>query len=110
MNYRDILIEKLANYDKKDIIITDHAHKQAIFRIVDIQEVKRNIINPKKRLEFAEKQKASKEGEEKYNCYFGYSRTQCQRYVLVINARCIVCTIIKINRRWQHVFEKSAKV
>ena len=109
MNYRDILKEKLVKYDKKDIIITDHAYSQAIFRSVDIDEVKNNIINPV-RLEFAEKQKADKKGEEKYNCYFGYSKTQCHRYVLVINAKCIVCTIIKINRRWQHVFEKKSKV
>ena len=109
MNYKDILKEKLPKYKKEDIIITSHAQDQAIFRSVDLDEVRENIINPK-RLTFAEKQEAEKEGEEKYNCYFGYSKTQCHRYVLVINAKCIVCTIIKINRRWQYIAEKNAKI
>lgn len=109
MNYKDILIKKLARYKKEDIIITNHAKEQAIFRNIGLDEVKENIINPK-RLSFAGKQKAEKANEEKYDCYFGYSKTQCHRYVLVINAKCIVCTVIKINRRWQHIIEKNAKV
>ncbi len=109
MNYKDILIKKLSNYKKKDIIITNHAEKQAIFRNIDLDEVRENIINPI-RLSFVIKQKAEKETEEKYDCYFGYSKTQCHRYVLVINAKCIVCTVIKINKRWQHIIEKNAKV
>ena len=65
MNYKDILKEKLPKYKKEDIIITNHAREQAIFRSVDIEEVKENIINPK-RLSYAGKQKSEKEGEEKY--------------------------------------------
>ena len=109
MNYKDTLIKKLKKYNKEDIVITDHAKEQAVFRSIDLDEVKENIINPK-RLSFARKQKAEKKGEEKYDCYFGYSKTQCHRYVLVINNECIVCTVIKINRRWQHIAEKNAKV
>lgn len=109
MNYKEILITKLKKYKKTDIIISVHAEEQALFRGISIAEVKENIINPE-RLYFAIRQKARKENEEKYNCYFGYSKTRCHRYVLIINSRCIVCTIIKINRRWQHVVEKYAKV
>jgi len=109
MNYKDILKEKLKKYKIGNIIITDHAEKQANFRGIELDEVKENIINPEK-LVFVEKQEAEKENEEKYNCYFGYSKTQCHRYVLVINNKCIVCTIIKINRRWQHIFEKNVKI
>lgn len=109
MNYKDILKENLKKYKKSDIIITDHAEEQAIFRGIDLEEIKENIINPF-RLAFAGKQEAKKEGEEKYDCYFGYSKTQCHRYILVINNRCIVCTVIKINRRWQYIFEKNAKI
>ena len=108
MNYKSILIKKLQKYQKKDIIITDHAYQQAVFREINLEEVKENIINPK-RLAFARKQEAE-EGKEKYDCYFGYSKTQCQRYVLVVNSDCIVCTVIKINRRWQYVFEKNTKI
>lgn len=39
---------KLAEYDKKDIVITDHAELQATIRGIDIDEVKNNIINPEK--------------------------------------------------------------
>jgi len=109
MNYKDMLKEKLPKYKKEDIIITNHAREQAIFRSVDIEEVKENIINPI-RLSYAGKQKSEKEGEEKYDCYFGYSKTQCHRYILVINAKCVVCTVIKINRRWQRMVEKYAKI
>ena len=109
MNYKYILIAKLKNYKKEDIIISRHAEEQALFRGVSISEVKENIINPE-RLRFAIRQKARKENEEKYNCYFGYSKTRCHRYVLILNRQCIVCTIIKINRRWQHLVEKHAKI
>lgn len=109
MNYKDLLITKLKKYRKEDIIITGHAEEQAVFRSITLDEVKENIINPK-RLYFAEQQKAEKPAEEKYNCYFGYSKTQCHRYVLVIDGSCIVCTIIKINRRWQHIVERWAKI
>ena len=105
MVYIDRLKERLRQYKKDQIIITDHARAQALFRSIDIDEVKENIINPK-RLTFAREQKPGK----KYDCYFGYGKTQCHRYILVINARCIVCTVIKINRRWQHIAEKHAKV
>ena len=109
MNYKDVLINKLKKYKKEDIIITSHAILQAQFRSIDLDEVKENIINPK-RLDFAKKQKAEKSKEEKYDCYFGYSKTQCHRYILVINSKCIVCTVVKINRRWQHIVEKNVKI
>ncbi|MFH1072565.1 MAG: hypothetical protein V1743_04010 [Nanoarchaeota archaeon] len=109
MNYEDVVQEQLRAFRKEDVIITDHAFVQAIFRNVSIDEIKENIINPA-RLSYALKQDAAHAGEEKYDCYFGYSKTLCHRYVLVMNKRCIVCTVIKINRRWQHIAEKHAKV
>jgi len=109
MNYKDILKEKLSKYQKSDIVITNHAQDQAIFRSISLSEVKHNIINPV-RLSYAVKSVADRKGEEKYDCYFGYSKTQCHRYILVINGKCIVCTVIKINRRWQVIAEKNAKV
>jgi len=105
MNYKELLVQKL-KYNKNSIIITYHAREQALFRGIALEEVKENIINPK-RLVYAEKQRALEEGEEKYNCYFAYRKTQCHRYVIVVNKICIVCTIIKINRRWQRIVEKK---
>lgn len=109
MNYKNILKNKLKKYNKENIIITSHAKEQALFRNISLEEVRENIINPE-RLEFAGKQESKIKGEEKYDCYFGYSKTQCHRYILAINKNCIVCTVIKINRRWQYVFEKYAKI
>jgi len=108
MNYKDSVIEKFKKYRKEDIIITDHAEEQATFRSISLSEIKNNIIHPKK-LVFAGKLEAEKENEEKYDCYFAYSNTQCQRYIVVITSKCIICTVIKINRRWQRIVEKYSK-
>jgi len=94
------LKKKLSSYNKKDIIITEHANFQAFTRDVDLEEVKENIINPTK-LVYAEKQKAKYKNEEKYDCYFAYSKHLYHRYALTINAKIIIVTIIKINRDWQ---------
>lgn len=109
MNYDVLLKEKLLNYRSNDIIITNHAMDQALFRNINITEIKQNILNPK-RLTFAGKQQSKDSSQEKYDCYFVYSKTQCHRYILVINSKCVVCTVIKINRRWQYVLEKYKKV
>lgn len=108
MNYKDHVKNKLSTYNKKDIILTKHAQIQAITRGIEKKEIIDNIINPK-RLYFAKKQPSNSKTEEKYDCYFSYSKTQCQRYILVLKKKCIVCTIIKINRRWQKQVEKYAK-
>ena len=108
MNCKDLLKEKLKKFKREDIIITNHAYDQAVFRCIDVDEIKNNITNPV-RLQYAAKQEAKQSNEEKYDCYFGYSRTQCHRYVIVINGKCIVCTVVKINRRWQRIAEKNAR-
>ena len=94
------LKEKLSKYNKSDIIITNHAELQAFTRDIDLGEVKENIINPTK-LVYAKKQEAKYKGEEKYDCYFAYSRHLYHRYALTINRKIIIVTIIKINRDWQ---------
>ncbi len=94
------LKEKLSKHKKSDIIITDHAELQALTRDVDVDEVKENIINPA-RLVYAKKQEAKYKGEEKYDCYFAYSKHLYHRYALTVNAKIIIVTIIKINRDWQ---------
>jgi len=100
------LKKRFGEYKKKDIIITDHAEMQAIFREIELDEVKKNIVNPEK-LVYAEQQKAKKAGEEKYDCYFAYSKELAHRYILTINRKIIIVTIIKINRDWQKIIEKK---
>ena len=94
------LKEKLRKYKKEDIIITDHAELQAFTRDVDLEEVKKNVINPT-RLVYAKKQEAKHKKEEKYDCYFAYSKHLYHRYAIAINGKIIIVTIIKINRDWQ---------
>jgi hypothetical protein len=96
----DKLKEKLKGYSKERIIITHHAEIQAIVRDMDLEEVKENIINPLK-LVYVKKQETFRENEEKYDCYFAYSRHLYHRYVLTLNGKILIVTIIKINRDWQ---------
>lgn len=102
-NYKIYLIEKLKSFNINQIIITKHAKIRMIQRQINKEEILNNIINPK-RLEYA-----IKETEEKFDCYFIYSKTQCHRYILVIKNNIIIVTVIKINRRWQKMIEKRLK-
>ncbi|MBS3084743.1 hypothetical protein J4411_02420 [Candidatus Pacearchaeota archaeon] len=92
--------EKLKSYSKEDIIFTNHAKLQAILRDVYLEDVKNDVINPF-RLVYIQKQDAKFKGEEKYDCYFAYSKHACNQYALTINGKVIIVTIIKINRDWQ---------
>jgi len=100
------LKEKLREYSKKDIIITEHAEVQAIVRDIELEEVRENVIHPK-RLIYAEEQTSEKEDEKKYDCYFAYSKELCHRYILTVNRKVIIVTIIKINRDWQKIIERK---
>jgi hypothetical protein len=99
------LKEKLRKYKKEDIIITEHAKIQAYAREVDLEEVKTNILNPE-RLVYAKEQESQNSQEEKYDCYFAYSKTLCHRYIIVLNRKLLIVTIIKINRNWQKIVER----
>jgi|SRR3989344_2028345 len=94
------LKEKLKSYKKEDIIFTEHSKLQAFIREVDLEEVKENVVNPTK-LVYAKEQEAKYKNEEKYDCYFAYSKHLYHRYALTINRKIIIVTIIKINRDWQ---------
>ncbi len=94
------LKEKLKTYRKEDIILTEHAEFQAFVRKIDIEEVKENIPNPIK-LVYIKQQISRNKNEEKYDCYFAYSKHLYHRYILTINGKIIIVTIIKINRDWQ---------
>ncbi len=105
-NYSNQLIKKLTSYSKKDIIISKHAMIRIKQRQIDAEEIKENIINPK-RLKYAIKQYSQSQGEEKYDCYFDYTKNLCHRYVIVIKNNIIVVTAIKINRKWQNIISKK---
>jgi hypothetical protein len=100
------LKSKLSNYKKEEIIITNHAEEQAEFRRINLEEVKENIVNPQK-LVYFEEQEAQKPSEKKYDCYFAYSDNFYHRYVIVINRKLIIVTIIRVNRKWQAAIERK---
>lgn len=91
---------KLSSYKKEDIIITQHAKLQALARNITINEVKNNLLNPIN-LVYIKEQQSKKIDEQKYDCYFAFSKTLYHRYILVLNRKVIIVTIIKINRDWQ---------
>ena len=95
------LKRRLRKYKKEDIIITNHAEIQAYVREIGLEEVKANILNPEKLVYVREEDK-----NEKYDCYFAYSKHLYHRYILVLNSKVIIVTIIKINRDWQKAIEK----
>lgn len=96
------LKERLKSYKKSDIIFTKHAEIRALGRGIDLEEVKENIVNPTK-LVYAKEQKAEHKNELKYGCYFNYSKDFSHKYVLTLNRKVIIITIISINRDWQRM-------
>tara|TARA_B100000315_G_scaffold230260_1_gene240519 strand:- start:160 stop:507 length:348 start_codon:yes stop_codon:yes gene_type:complete len=108
MNYKEYVISRLKKFDKKDIIFTDHSLIRIRQRQLDKDEIIENIINPR-RLSYAIREKSASKAEEKFDCYFGYSKTLCHRYVMVIKDNVIIVTVVKINRRWQRIAEKKLK-
>ena len=100
------LKKKLKSYKRKDIIVTDHADLQALTRQIEVEEVKENIVNPNK-LVYFEEQESKNKNEGKYDCYFEYSKTYAHRYILTVNGKLIIVTIIRINRDWQKIVERK---
>lgn len=110
MNYKDYLIRHLKKFKRvEDIEIDQHAELRAKKRNIDLYEVKYNLLNPSKRLSFANILEQEKDNLEKFKCYFGYSKTQCHIYIIKINGKLIVKTMIKLNKRWQKRAEKVSK-
>jgi len=107
MGHREEVIKSLKRFGLPDIVFTDHATIQATVRQIPLDEIRDNLLNPR-RLSYAEKQPAYK-GETKYNCYFRYSKSLAHRYVIVINAKVLIVTVIKIKKRWQKRLEKHGK-
>ena len=96
--------KELGKYDKSEIIVNKHAREQAEVRQINLEDVKQNILHPDK-LVFVEEQEAQNKGERKYNCYFAYSDNYYHRYIMVLNGKLLIVTIIGINRNWQRAIE-----
>ncbi len=95
------------NFDK--IIFTEHALLRAKIRNIKIDDVKRELTNPKE-LYYFEEQEAEFPNEKKFNLYFKHSNNYNHRYVIVINDKCIVVTVIRINKKIQRKVDKNANI
>lgn len=104
---KEELAAKLARFGPSDIIFTDHCQLRAAVRQISLEEVKSNLLGPR-RLAYASRQ-PSRPGEAKYDCYFRYSKSLAHRYVIVINNKLVVITAIKVRKRWQRRLERHAK-
>ena len=109
MNYKDLLKKHIKKYSAQNIVISTHAQLRASKRGLDLEEIKNNLLNPK-RLAFANRLGSEEDGLEKFKCYFAYSKTQCHIYVIKINKQAVIKTVIKINKRWQKRAEKNVKI
>ena len=67
-----------------------------------------NIRNPGS-LRFVVKKEADFAYEEKFDCYFEYTKKLCHRYVLLLSMNILVVTVVKLNKRWQKKFTKNIK-
>jgi len=97
--------DKLRKYKNSDILITDHADMQAFSRRIDINEVKNNILHPDK-LVYFNKQEFGNAKDDRYECFFEYSKNMYHKYVVILNGKIIIVTIIAVNRGWQGAIKK----
>lgn len=103
------LKNKLSSYALDNILISKHALLRAGLRNFDILDIKKTINNPFN-LYYFEEQKANFSNEKKFNCYFRHSKKYCHRFIIIINGKCIICTVIKINIKVQKGVDKNAKI
>lgn len=94
---------------KEDILFDDHARMQSAVRGIDREEVIRNLLNPSKMF-FAREQPARGENERKFDCYFGISKRWAHRYVIVINGKLLIITVIRVRKKWQKRVDRHAKI
>ncbi len=99
----------LKKFKKEDILFDDHARMQSAIRGIDRGEVTLNLLNPSK-LFFAREQEAREANERKFDCYFIISKRWAHRYVIVINGKLLVITVIKVRKKWQKKVDTHAKI
>jgi len=105
-NQRDYVTKRLRSFCRSDVVISDHARIRLLQRQISEDEIIENVINPT-RLRYAIPEKAEHQGEEKFDCYFEYSKRLCHKYILVIKDKVIIVTVVKISRKWQEIVEKK---
>lgn len=108
-NIKAEVTASLKRFKKEEIVFDDHARMQSAIRGIDREEVRQNLMDPSKMF-FAREQEARGQNERKFDCYFGISKRWAHRYVIVINRKLLVITVIKVRKKWQKKVDKHAKI
>jgi len=95
---------KLKRYHKDDIVITRHALMQAVFRSIDLSEVKENIL-----IQSVYHMQGSSKVKGNVIVILGTARPNAKGISSLL-METVSLSVIKINRRWQHIIEKNAKI
>lgn len=103
------VVDLLKRFKKEDILFDDHARMQSAIRGIEREDVIHTLLNPSKMF-FAREQQARGENERKFDCYFSISKRWAHRYVIVINRKLLVITVIKIRKKWQKKVDTHAKI
>lgn len=95
--------KRLKKYTSKDVVFSSHAREKLFLVEVKQEDVIKNLLNPEK-LVFVELQE-----NNRFNCYFAYSKQFYHRYVTILSKKIIVVTVISIRRKWQDEVKKFGK-
>jgi hypothetical protein len=106
---KEEVAEKLKRYKSEDIILTNHAIWRSLERDVDMEELKRDLLDPKE-LYAAQRLKAKGEREEKFKCFFKKSNRTTIIAVIVINLRILVITVTNRKRKLGRMVRMDAKM
>ena len=97
MNYINYIKKRLQGLKESDIIFTKHVKERFPARETTKTEIINNLLNPNK-LVIALKQKSTNPLEERFDCYFRYEERHHHRYIIALNGRCIIITIMVRHR------------
>ncbi len=101
--------ERLKKLDEKDIIFTKHAEERLVSRDIKKEEVIGNLSRPDK-LIFAERQESEDPSEKKFDCYFRYTEDYHHRYVIALDKKCIIITIMDRHRSLEFSERKKNEI
>ncbi len=111
-DWSDVVKEKVKKYSKEQIIFTKS-------RIIDwlckrnnstIEDLKREVLDSTD-LTFTERQEVEYEGEteERFRCYYVYSKTRGRCYVLKLDYKIEIITVFPLGRTTLKRYRKRFK-
>lgn len=98
VNIKEEVKKLLARYSREQIIIGRHSQDRASARWITQEVIIENILNPDCLL-YAREQKANGPYERKFECFFGRSTIPFHRYIIVLNKRVFVCSVMERYRK-----------